>query len=388
MKASNKILALLIILIIALIANSKKLSAQQNNISFQVFYDQLSPYGQWVDNPDYGSVWIPDAGPDFVPYSSQGYWIMTDYGWTWLSNYSWGWAPFHYGRWSYDNSAGWFWVPDYEWGPAWVNWRGSEGYYGWAPMEPGISISMSFGMAYNRRYDHWNFVSYRNFGRSDINRYYVSRDDHDRIIGNSTVINNTYIDNSRHTTYVTGPSRDDVQRASGRKVRPVTIQESSIPEQKVSNGNLHIYRPQSTGNSIAEKNVVPSGAVKLREAERPSERTDINKKPAVNPVTDTHSERQPSTTVPEGNKPNFNNSSKNNDAINNINSLKSNDRNNFNNNVKSNTGNPDTKVKTRQQKEAGPSQKTVTDKQSTPPKQSNRSIRQSQRRSKSEEEKK
>jgi hypothetical protein len=359
MKAKNKLLALFIILIIALTASSKKLSAQQNNISFQVFYDQLSPYGQWVDNPDYGSVWIPDAGPDFVPYSSQGYWIMTDYGWTWLSNYSWGWAPFHYGRWSYDNYTGWFWVPDYEWGPAWVNWRGSEGYYGWAPMEPGISISMSFGMAYNRRYDHWNFVSYRNFGRSDINRYYVSRDDHDRIISNSTVINNTYIDNSRHTTYVTGPSRDDVQRVSGRKVRPVTIQESSIPEQKVSNGNLHIYRPQGTVNRTAEKN------------------------------SDNHSERQPNTAPPAENRSNFNNTPRNNNSINNINSLKSNSNsNNFNNSIKTNKVNPDAKAQSGQQRDAGQSRKTVSDKQSVTPKQSNKSIRQSQRRSKSEEEKK
>ena len=386
MKAKNKMLALIIILIIAFIANSKRLSAQQNHISFQVFYDQLSPYGQWVDNPDYGSVWIPDAGPDFAPYSTRGYWIMTDYGWTWLSDYSWGWAPFHYGRWSFDNYYGWFWVPDYEWGPAWVNWRASEGYYGWAPMQPGVSINISFGMGYNSHYDHWNFVSYRNFGRSDINRYYVGRDVHDRIVQNSTVINNTYIDNSRHTTYVTGPSRDDVQRASGRKVRPVTIQESSTPEQKVSNGNLHIYRPQVTRSSTAEKYVAPSGAINQKAAERSSERTDINKKPAANP-TDNHSERQQNTAVPQENKSNFNNTG-NNDAINNINSIRSNDRNNFNNNVKSNTGNPDTRVKARQQKEASPSQKTSTDKQSSSPKQSNKSIRQSQRRSKSEEDKK
>lgn len=419
MKTKNKLLSLLILVIIAITATSKTVSAQQYNISFQVFYDQLSPYGQWVVNPDYGNVWIPNAGPDFAPYSTGGYWIMTDYGWTWLSDYSWGWAPFHYGRWSFDNSYGWFWVPDYEWGPAWVNWRGSEGYYGWSPMEPGVSISVSFGMGYNSHYDHWNFVSYRNFGRSGINRYYVSRDDHDRIIRNSTVINNTYIDNSRHTTYVTGPSRDDVQRVSGRKVRPVTIQESNIPEQKVRRGNLHIYRPQGTGNSSSEKFVVPSGAVNRKESERSSDRTDINKKPVVNPVIDRRGdqqpnavnnqpkneavprrsenvnqpqvneiEKQPNTAAPSGNRSNFNNTNKNNDVSKNISNIKSNDRNNFNNKVKSNHVNRDTRVKARQQKEASPSQKTVTDKQSNSTKQSNKTIRQSQRRTKSEEEKK
>ena len=39
-------------------------------VSYQDFYDQLSPYGQWVDHPDHGYIWIPDAGPDFRPYSS------------------------------------------------------------------------------------------------------------------------------------------------------------------------------------------------------------------------------------------------------------------------------------------------------------------------------
>jgi len=44
---------------------------------------------------------------------------MTDDGMTWVSDYNWGWAPFHYGRWDYNDSYGWFWIPDNEWGPAW-----------------------------------------------------------------------------------------------------------------------------------------------------------------------------------------------------------------------------------------------------------------------------
>ena len=84
----------------------------------QVFYDELSPYGTWVNYPDYGYVWVPDAGSDFRPYATNGYWTYTDYGWTWVSNYIWGWAPFHYGRWFYDDYYGWAWVPGNEWAPA------------------------------------------------------------------------------------------------------------------------------------------------------------------------------------------------------------------------------------------------------------------------------
>ncbi len=117
MKSLIKFLALLIALNLTPAILTNHASAQQGGVSFGVFYNELSPYGQWVDYPNYGYVWIPSTGPDFAPYSSNGHWIFTNYGWTWVSDYSWGWAPFHYGRWDYDDFYGWFWVPDNEWGP-------------------------------------------------------------------------------------------------------------------------------------------------------------------------------------------------------------------------------------------------------------------------------
>ena len=105
-------------------------------VSYQSFYDQLSPYGNWINYPGYGYVWMPNTGPDFQPYATNGNWIYTNAGWTWASNYSWGWAPFHYGRWFYENGYGWMWVPGNEWAPAWVSWRGGGDYYGWAPLVP------------------------------------------------------------------------------------------------------------------------------------------------------------------------------------------------------------------------------------------------------------
>ncbi|HEX8531586.1 MAG TPA: DUF6600 domain-containing protein, partial [Cytophagales bacterium] len=87
------------------------------SISFRTFYEELSPYGGWITHPAYGSVWVPDAGRDFQPYATNGYWVMTEYGNTWVSDYPWGWAPFHYGRWFFDDYYGWAWVPGPEWGP-------------------------------------------------------------------------------------------------------------------------------------------------------------------------------------------------------------------------------------------------------------------------------
>src|SRR5258708_26993072 len=97
---------------------------EQGSVTYQDFYDDLSPYGQWIDYPDYGYVWSPNAGPDFRPYNTNGHWVWAeDYGWTWASDYEWGWAPFHYGRWFYDDNNGWLWIPRYEGAPAWAEWR-------------------------------------------------------------------------------------------------------------------------------------------------------------------------------------------------------------------------------------------------------------------------
>jgi hypothetical protein len=265
MKLKFKSFVIIFLVIVTSAVFAKKMSAQQQYVSFQVFYDQLSPYGQWVDYPSWGYVWIPDAGSDFVPYSTQGHWILTDYGWTWMSDFVWGWAPFHYGRWDFDNYYGWFWIPDNEWGPAWVSWRRADGYYGWAPMEPGISLSVSFGRGYDSRNDHWIFVRDRDIDRPDINHYYVNRSDHDMIIRRSTIINNTYVDKSRHATYVSGPARADIQKVTGRRVNPVTVEEYNKPGQEFNNNHLRIYRPEVSKDNNLEHRSAPSKVTKLKD---------------------------------------------------------------------------------------------------------------------------
>jgi len=295
MRTAIKVSVLLFLVIITSVIFTKKASAQQPNVSLQVFYDQLSPYGEWVNYPNWGYVWIPDAGPDFVPYSTQGHWILTDDGWTWMSDYSWGWAPFHYGRWDYDQYYGWFWVPGNEWGPAWVSWRRADGYYGWAPMEPGISLSVSFGRAYDSHDDHWIFVKDRDIDRSDINHYYITRTDQDRIIRRSSVINNTYVDSRRHTTYITGPARADIQKVTGRQFKPVAIQEYNKPGQDFSNGHLQIYRPEVMKNNDKEKKPAPSRITNLKDVKQPSERKVTNQQGNLSSTKNIKDVSQPNT---------------------------------------------------------------------------------------------
>ena len=90
-------------------AVQNKTSAQVSvSVSFQSFYDDLSPYGDWISYPEYGYVWRPDNRySNFHPYQSDGHWEWSEeYGWLWVSDYEWGWAPFHYGRWINDSYDG------------------------------------------------------------------------------------------------------------------------------------------------------------------------------------------------------------------------------------------------------------------------------------------
>lgn len=244
----------------------------QYSINYQTFYNHLDPYGYWVDYPEYGYIWIPDSGPDFFPYVTNGQWVYSEYGWTWLSDYEWGWAPFHYGRWNYDNYYGWFWVPGDEWGPAWVTWRRANGYYGWAPMRPGINVRMGM-LGGSRDVEMWSFVRERDFGKPDIHRRHINRRNNESIFRNSTIINNTYIDNSRNVTYMSGPRPEDVGKVTGRRVNQVTINDYDRPGSGISNSGMIIYRPQVQGNTdsrAAPPRVTDPGEVKAATERNPA----------------------------------------------------------------------------------------------------------------------
>lgn len=267
MKTRMKIFAVLIILFMSTSLTSQKASAQPM-VSFQLFYDQLSPYGSWVNYPSYGYAWIPSAGAGFTPYGTAGHWVFSTYGWTWVSDYPWGWAPFHYGRWYFDPMYGWIWIPDTEWGPAWVVWRSNPGYYGWAPLRPGVSINISFGPSYNVPNDWWVFVPNKYIASPNVYNYYAPRGNNVTIINNTTVINKTYSDNSRHATYVYGPDREDVQKVTGTTIKPVAIRETDKPGQSLSNGELKIYRPQVQKTTPSGQKPAPRNVVNLKDVKQ------------------------------------------------------------------------------------------------------------------------
>ena len=230
---------LFLLLGIGLFAPTQSKAETPYGVSFQVFYDELMPYGDWVKDVNYGYIWLPAVGADFHPYGSNGHWMMTDYGNTWVSYYDWGWAPFHYGRWYFDNYyQSWAWIPGYDWGPAWVNWRTGGGYYGWAPLGPGVSISVRV----NIPSFHWVFLPSHRIYHHHAYNYYAPRKTKVRIYNNTTVINNTVVYNNNR--YVSGPNRREVERVTRRAVPVYSVRGSQSPGRaSVSRNSVEIYRP-------------------------------------------------------------------------------------------------------------------------------------------------
>ncbi|WP_425637813.1 DUF6600 domain-containing protein [Algoriphagus yeomjeoni] len=242
-----------------------------NGVSFQVFYDELMPYGDWVKDGRYGYVWLPAVQNDFHPYGSNGHWVMTEYGNTWVSDYDWGWATFHYGRWYFDNNyQSWAWIPDYTWGPAWVDWRSGGGYYGWAPMGPGFSINVRIGIPAS----YWLFVPQHRFAYRNVYNYYVPYGRRVKIYNNTTIINNTVVYNNNR--YYAGPSRREIQRVT-RTNYPVHRVESARSAGRVSvdRNTVSAYRPdlnngRTTTTAARPSRVLSNGQSRIQPATAPS----------------------------------------------------------------------------------------------------------------------
>jgi len=138
------------------------------SVDLGFFYDDLAPYGNWIERPSYGWVWTPRAvSTSWRPYQD-GHWVWSDEGWVWVSDEPYGWATYHYGRWYDDPEIGWSWVPGDDWAPAWVSWQEGADYVGWAPLPPGVNISVSYGRGYgNYAYgiapEYYTFVPEQRF---------------------------------------------------------------------------------------------------------------------------------------------------------------------------------------------------------------------------------
>ena len=218
-------------------------SSAPSSVTYQTFYDDLSPYGSWIDYSPYGNVWDPNVAGDFRPYFTNGYWSNTNEGNLWMSDYSWGWAPFHYGRWIYDDVYGWLWIPGYEWSPAWVTWGMMDGFYAWAPLLPGVNVGINYG-GWRPAPFYWNIVNQKNLYDRHIMNVAERRD---RVTENANRINiiNNFGTTRRHNQYYSkGPDNIQYQKSTGVAIQPVNIRESKINQGNKQVGNdVQVYRP-------------------------------------------------------------------------------------------------------------------------------------------------
>jgi len=224
-----------------------------------IFYDHLSPFGTWIYYSPYGYVWIPySPAYGWRPYT-RGHWVWTDYGWTWISDFRWGWACFHYGRWGWDVDLGWFWVPGTTWGPAWVTWRWSNLYMGWAPLPPGVDfvgrriVTLPYGLPSS----YWIFIDGRYFLRPSIYRYVLPFERNMTIINYTVIRTNIYIED--YGVVNRGVDPDHIRRVTRNKISKYDLRDANRPGlSKKVGSNIEVYRPSVKASQVAKPKKVLS----------------------------------------------------------------------------------------------------------------------------------
>lgn len=223
------------------------------NVDFNLFYDRLEPYGDWVSYES-AYVWVPrDVSADWRPYT-RGHWVYTrDYGWLWVSDEPFGWATYHYGRWGMAEDIGWYWVPAKRWAPAWVAWRRSDSHLAWAPLPPdnGVNVSININIDVDRvPRDYWVAVEDDRFLDRDIASVaiYDTRIIEDsKPVGTVVVQNNTIINNVVKV--------EDIERQTNKRVAVREVRSIDNPERtgKLEGDAVGVFNADIEGDGKAMK---------------------------------------------------------------------------------------------------------------------------------------
>lgn len=210
--------------------------------SYSTFYTKLESHGDWRETSDYGYVWQPREAQsrNWRPYTN-GHWVYTDVGWTWVSEEPFGWATYHYGRWTRLRNIGWVWVPGDEWAPAWVSWRKSDDYVGWAPLPPEARFDRRSGIHnwsdnyYDVGPDQYCFVATREFGGERMQRSVVPSERNITIVNQTTNVTNITYNNT--TVVNQGPNFEELRSRTQRPIQRLRL------EREV-NVNINVGEPR------------------------------------------------------------------------------------------------------------------------------------------------
>src|SRR6267143_1023495 len=215
------------------VTRARAVSGAGPTSGYSTFYTKLEPHGAWLETADYGYVWQPreaESSRSWRPYTN-GRWVYTDAGWTWISEEPFGWATYHYGRWTRLRGIGWVWVPGQQWAPAWVSWRKSNDYVGWAPLPPEARFDQRTGIHnwsdnyYDIGPDQYCFVATREFGAQRIEPTIVPSERNVTIVNQTTNVTNITYNNT--TVVNEGPSYDEMRTQSREPVQRFRLERNA-----------------------------------------------------------------------------------------------------------------------------------------------------------------
>ncbi|HWH40303.1 MAG TPA: DUF6600 domain-containing protein, partial [Usitatibacter sp.] len=251
--------------------------------TFVTGYEELDHYGQWIQEPGYGALWVPThVGTDWVPYR-YGHWAyVRPWGWTWIDDQPWGYAPFHYGRWVQVRDR-WCWYPGERiarpaWAPALVAWVGGSSWnvgvsssgpvMGWYPLAP------------NERYRPWY----------QANQAYVTR------VNN--IASSGAVERARHdrrpdefnrTQAVTAVPREQliarrpVQQSMVRVAADAARNAQAVQPQAVMPTGNELQRMRAARAQTAPPNMVSAAPQRNPAARGPSAQDGVARAPAAAP---------------------------------------------------------------------------------------------------------
>lgn len=273
----------------------------QEESSYQVFYDQLGQYGRWIEYPGQGYVWSPAVDQDFQPYATNGQWVYTDEGWTWASDYPWGWAAFHYGRWFYEDGYGWLWTPGHQWAPAWVTWGKSGDYYGWAPLGPNIEANQQWTPPQRS----WTFVHQEHMNEKNVEHFAADRNTTNTIVKNTTIINNITTVNTRNVVNNNVTNNVTNSNVTNNRVNnnQITNNTNNTNNNNTSNhitGNTQVNKTSNDVNNTVNKNNVNTANNNNSNAVN---HFTVNKGPQLEEVQKVIPTAIPKATIQENTKP-------------------------------------------------------------------------------------
>jgi hypothetical protein len=239
------------------------------DVSYSVFYDALSPVGEWIQitpeeieeelrdgegqgksfsrsEDDFLFIWKPKISDiNWKPYS-QGSWQYTDHGWLWMSSESWGWATYHYGRWVNSKKYGWIWIPGKVWAPAWVQWRISNDNIGWTALTTDAKWKVNEGITnetykYSASADDWIFVDKSKFQDEFTSGNVIPSTQNSGLIKASSKVTEIKYENEKIINR--GPDRKDIENRTGKVIKEYKVKPTTEKKISLSNDNgISVYK--------------------------------------------------------------------------------------------------------------------------------------------------